>query len=200
MLLAGLVASVLIALGVGVIDADRAPPASCGRPGYERYYAGHAVVQLPLTLADRQCTRADGSQPGQDETTFTYGRCATDACVSPVQVQTTPLCEKHSALYASGRAERLPSRRLTVAGVPAVLFETEADGTILEIYTGRTTISVYGRDRAEVLSLASKLRQPVDENVPALGETLRAFADDPGLGVRRLAPPDPTVLRSTTPC
>lgn len=177
---------------------------SCGSE-YKRYYAGLEVAKLPLSVSDRQCTGAGDGRKAQDSTTYVYGDCAMgagadDACVSPVQVQTTPLCQKRGSLYRTSSGKRLPSKRMTVRGVPAELFESEFDLTTLEIYTGRTTISVYGRGQEEVLLVASKLRQPVGANIPSVGETLREFVADPEMRPIALSPPDRRALRSRRAC
>ena len=84
-----------------------------------------------------------------DFTEVSYGDChATpgNACSLPLTVQSWPACERNLSLYDrySGPDFAPPPQHtnLTIRGVPAASFN---DGEWLEVYTGDTTIVIFGQ-------------------------------------------------------
>jgi hypothetical protein len=90
-----------------------------------------------------------------------YGDCdaeRTGSCAPPLQVQTWPACERNLSSYAADPSGApLPHRRLTVRGAPAALFD---EGLRLEIYTGASTVVVFG-ERASLVRRAAKAVRPL---------------------------------------
>lgn len=138
--------------------------------------------------------------------TYIYGECPEESgealtieggCLPPIEVQSSPLCQKHAALY-HGEPESYPYEALTIKGVPAALFD---GGLTIEIYSADTTISVYGLDAARVRRVAEGLRLALPEDIPAEGQTLLSLSGAsnlvPPLG--NLPPPNPLMLQQTEP-
>lgn len=101
----------------------------------------------------------------------------------PLQVQSTPLCEAHAALYTTpgdtlGSSLPYPHENLTIKGVPAASFD---GGTILEIYTGHTTISIKGTDATLVRLAADSVRLALAAAIPLANQTLSTLSDTTGL-------------------
>lgn len=141
----------------------------------------------------------------RDTVTYLYGECPPETpretgaglfchggCLPPLEVQSTPLCEKHARLYSDWE-----HRATTIKGVPAAMFD---DGRILEIYTANTTITIYGERPELVLRAAQALRRAAPTNIPAGVQPLYALSPATEPVPRTLPPPDPEVLAQTEPC
>ncbi|HEV2108493.1 MAG TPA: hypothetical protein VGR16_09555 [Thermomicrobiales bacterium] len=113
-------------------------------------------------------------------------------CLPPLDVQSTPLCEKHARLYSDWE-----HRATTIKGVPAAIFD---DGRILEIYTASTTITISGERAELVLRAAHSLRRAAPMNIPAGVQPRYALSPATEQVPRTLPPPDPEVLAQTEPC
>ncbi len=85
----------------------------------------------------------------------------------------------------------------TIKGVPAASFD---GGRILEIYTAKTTITIYGQDPELVLRAAAALRPAAATNIPRGIEPLYMLTTQREPVARTLAAPDPVVLAQTEPC
>jgi hypothetical protein len=174
------------AVAVGVLARGAAPTngraVACGAPGYAVHTAGPSVAGLGLTYANRRCTQPAVSvsssrrrvPPAErnDNTTFIYGDCDPTGpkkdpggCTAPLEVQSAPSCERNFRLYRNIDGP-YPHRSLTVRGAPAASYD---NGTILEIYTGRTTISIFGHRASLVRRAARRVYALSGRDAPALG-------------------------------
>jgi hypothetical protein len=190
---------------------EREQQARASSPQFEVYHAGPSLDGIVVTEGVRQHLATDPEFPElgrQDNVTYLYGECppvSGDAatveggCLPPIEIQSSPLCEKHKGLYQDAEAGVWEFEEKTIKGVPAASFD---EGRILEIYTGNTTISVYGRDPQQVLRFADALRPALPEDVPELGQPLYSLSTASALtpALPLLTPPDPLVLQETEPC
>jgi hypothetical protein len=185
--------------------------APCVSRPFSVYNVGQILSDLAMTEATRLCAPADPGAPElgrQDDVTYLYGECSDlpgppsapqeGGCLPPIEVQSSPLCQKHYNLYQNDLAP-WAYELLEVKGVPAASFD---EGRILEIYTGVTTVTVYGRDASLVRLFADSLKLALGVDVPLIGQTIlelsQASALQPVLAT--LPPPDPVTLQQTTPC
>ena len=128
------------------------------------YNAGDAVEALPLVAELR---RVGGAA---NYVSFIYGDCtAVDdyGCAPPIEIQIWPACVRNPSLYV-GRGAPVGDG-VTVRGVPAAFYE---DGRRLEVQTGISTVVIFGRTQADVVTAAGALRGvnvPVraSDNLPA---------------------------------
>ncbi len=187
-------------------------------PAYTVYYLGATFEGLPVTDVTHTADAPHPETPElgrSDDVVYVYGDCPTyppdspaskveGGCVTPIQVQATPLCEAHAALYSRPGGDTLdgavpyPHAALRIKGVPAASFE---GGTILELYTGDTTISIKGADGSQVRRAADGLRLAPGRAIPRVGKTL-SHVSNVGVPpiVRRFEGPDAKVLHSTREC
>lgn len=139
---------------------------------YPLYYAGDEIAGNELD----DITGADGRQRN---VSFFYGTCdpAADGplgeggCAPPAEIQVSSICDRHPALYGGG-AELFDLR-----GAKASM-----SGGGLEIFTGRTTVVIFGE--RELMRPAIRQLRPVGQDTPA----------------SRLPPPVPGALRGGLPC
>jgi hypothetical protein len=176
-----------------------AKPFSCtGTPPYGVFWAGSSFEGLPMTGSARFCEAYDPIMGRNEMVSFDYGDCQPDTtseggCVAPLEVQSSPMCERHASLYTTGdpaASEPYPYDSATIRGVPAAKFD---GGTAIELYTGNTTVSVYGDDPAQVLRLANAIVASPDYLTPATAPFVSPLIN---LGL----PTSPDVLASTTEC
>jgi hypothetical protein len=177
-----------------------------GAAAYTPYNAGSNFDNLSMTSASRSCTKANDAFTQSADTTYIYGDCdatvSEGGCQPPIEVQTAPLCEGHVAIYGAGTepdGSVYPHEDLTIRGVPAATFE---NGTILEIYTDNTTISIYGYDPAQVLRFAQAVQPSLPMDIPDLNHTFSSLpSGTPGVALGTpLVLPDQETLSSPTPC
>lgn len=98
---------------------------------------------------------------------YLYGDCrpppGEGGCPLPLEIQTWPRCEREPSDYDIGHHNPLQAK-LTMRGVPAHLYE---GGLRLEVYTGESTVVVFGTDPARVLRAGRALvrapRRPNDQ-------------------------------------
>ena len=119
------------------------------------YDVGDSFQGWPLVAVLRR--KDAGASAGEtirpNYVSFVYGDClATDenGCAPPLEVQVSPAC-----LYTPADVALPADERLTVRGVASSLFE---EGTKLALVAGRSTVTVYGRDRDSVVAAAGRLR------------------------------------------
>ena len=168
-------AAALVLLRSGHAEANARPDApkstfsvaqAKGFTDFPVYDAGDSVEGLPLVAELR---RVGG---GTNYVSFIYGDCtAVDdyGCAPPIEIQIWPACLRNPSLYAGPGAP--VGDKATVRGVPAAFYE---DGRRLEIQTGTSTVVIFGRRQAEVVTVADALR---GVNVPVrAGDNLPAPA------------------------
>jgi hypothetical protein len=196
--LAAVVAAVTL-LGGGVALAatalrepwDSGPDRTAQQPpqgpnDFESYYLGRTFERLPLVARMRRLDdRAARGEFRANYLSFLYGKCKADGdagCQPPLEAQNWAACERNLSTYRlTPRGDPVPRKTLTVRGVPAALFE---DGFRLEIYTGKTTVVIFGTD-------ASRIRRA--------GEALRSV--DGTVGPQdRLPPPVPGAVQGALKC
>lgn len=151
--------------------------AARGFSAFPVYYAGDSVAGLPL-----EEVLGDPSKIGdQRDLTwyFIYGRCenppAEGGCPYPLQIHDYSACKRWAGLF--GKHGRLVDFR----GAKAVRSREERR-IQLEIFTGRTTVTISGED-AEVIDAAARALRTVHQSRPS-----------------RLPPPVPGSLDGELPC
>lgn len=154
---------------------------------FSAYFVGTSFETHPLEATIRlKAARGRLTQPVRaNYLQFLYGSCEIPmrpdgtyqrGCTPPLAVQVWPACERHTGLYAFG-----PDETLTVRGAAAAFYE---DHRRLEVFTGTSTVVLFGGGRADLLRAAAQLRS-VDTGVDA---------DD------RLPAQVPNAQSDTTPC
>jgi hypothetical protein len=149
------------AAGAGQSDDARAakrwkpcPPEGSKAVNFSAYYLGDTFRGHALTKTLRVCNKPLSWEPVRGNyISYIYGDCVpgTDSgCAPPVEVQSSPACERRPSRRTQRRA-----RKHKVRGVPAVQFPGEAQ---LELFTGDATVLIFGRTTAEVRKAAAALR------------------------------------------
>jgi len=137
---------------------------------FASYSLGRGFEGLSLSDQHRTCTipepvspdvarvearlPADARRPRDARLNFVsylYGDCRAPpgegGCPLPLEIQTWPRCERDPSDYAISAHNPLEAK-LKVKGVPAHLYE---GGLRLEVYTGESTVVVFGTDPDTVL-------------------------------------------------
>lgn len=151
------------------------------------YFVGLSFETHPLEAIIRlKAARHRLTQPVRaNYLQFLYGSCELPmrpdgtyqrGCTPPLAVQVWPACERHKGLYAFA-----PDETLTVRGAAAAFYE---DHRRLEVFTGTSTVVLFGGGRADLLRAAVQLR----------GVNTEVGADD------RLPAQVPNAQSDTTPC
>ncbi len=111
-------------------------------------------------MAVRTIRRCDAPYPGEQiRANFVehqYARCKN--CTVAIEVQNWPACERGRADVTAPFPGGIPlprMRELELRQVPALYF---TDDRRLELYTGKTTIVLFGNDLASLRRAALKLR------------------------------------------
>jgi hypothetical protein len=90
---------------------------------------------------------------------FIYGTCAPSgsesSCAPPLAIQIWPACERNPSVYSP--EIRASAKQVLVHGVPALDFSAVEDAR-LELYTGRSTVVIFGQSHDAVLEAANLLR------------------------------------------
>jgi len=183
--------------------------AEASSPAFDVFHFGPEFEGLAMTEAVREHVATDPEfrQLGRrDDVTYLYGECPREqgaaarvearasrwlptcvgGCVPPLEVSSSPLCQKHVGLYLGPDVGAWEYESRTIKGVPAASFD---GGRILEIYTARTTITIYGQDPALVLRAAAALRPAAATNIPPCIEPLYMLTTPPEPVARTLASP-----------
>lgn len=135
---------------------------------------GHVMNDATRTAAPTQPDAPDYG-PHHD-VTYVYGECVGGSRLPPLEVQSSPLTEKHWTLYNDdGLLGQYPFEEKTIKGVPAAFFD---GGTTVEIYTAATTVTLYGDDPALVLRAAEQLRPALSADIPRVDEILDALSPE----------------------
>jgi hypothetical protein len=176
---------------------------ACPRASYTVYFLSSRFEGLPVTGAQRDCRRAQPKvqETGSHSTSYQYGSCdpgMAEGCTAPLEVSSHPMCEAHARLYTEDDGKPLAHRALRVLGVPAAAFD---GGLTIEVYTGHTTVSVSGHRARQVLRAARSVQIAPRRAIPSgTRDWTRlpiAVASKP---LRRLPPPNFSILRRTVPC
>ncbi len=119
------------------------------------YDVGDSFQGWPLVavLRRKDSGRFTGEAIRPNYVSFIYGDClASDeaGCAPPLEVQVSPAC-----LYTPADVALPADERLSVRGAASTLFE---NGTKLALVAGRSTVTIYGRDREMVIAAAGRLR------------------------------------------
>jgi hypothetical protein len=173
---------------------------------YTAYWAGRVTRNLSLMEATTGCDRPSSDTDARAaEFSVLYGHCSPQArsreCLPVLQVQSAPLCERHARLYRQPLTDKpLAYRAIKVRGVPGALFYQGQ--WILELYGGRTTISIAARQRPLVIATAARVAPAPRQVVPSAGEPITTLPQStPRLrSANRLRQPSAHVLRRTEPC
>jgi hypothetical protein len=140
---------------------------------YRLYYLGAAYGDLPLTYAELGPGSGEGIRRAFD---FIYGSCTPSGddggCAPPLDVQNWSICTRFPALYPGPTPETDPLHGA----------QTHPAGGGLDVYTGRTTVVIFGQG----------------SHKPEIVQSLRRVAD--GVKPRRLPPPAPGALEGKLPC
>jgi len=185
------------------------PESDCSGAGqqYTQFAVAPPFDGLPFFKAQRTCTPAHDGQPRWDVTTYVYGTCDTTAgsCQPPLQIQVSPLCESHASLYTTAEDQPYPFQSTTIDGVPAAIFDAgngtgEPGSAVTELYTGTTTIAIYGADAGQELRVAEALAPVPLPDIPALNIDLQQLLSVIGAPVGNLPLPDLATLASPVPC
>jgi hypothetical protein len=147
------------ALGANDPEADSAEVTA--QATYEVYWLGRSFEGLKLTGTFRRLEKpGPGEKFGADFTTYLYGTCkprgSDGGCALPLEIQSWAACKRNLSVYSvtpDGRP--LPHKRTTIRGVPAAIFE---DGLRLEVYTGKTTVVLFGYSGPQLRRAANVMR------------------------------------------
>jgi hypothetical protein len=127
---------------------------------------GPSFEGLDLKRVVRRCDQPSPMEPIRSNwVTYVYGDCPEpiddperDGCVPPLQVQSWPACETSLWSFELGPEEfRITYVEGQLRGAPAAVFGD--DGLRVEIYTGISTVVIYGTDRDQILRAVSALRE-----------------------------------------
>ncbi len=175
---------------------------------YTAYWLGRSFRDLSITSAATYCEKPEETLGARAaEFAIAYGDCpessarASSGCLPRIEIQSAPLCERHSKLYRDAfTGQQLAHRNLRIRGVPAALYH---DGSwTLEVYSGRTTISIFGSRRGTVLRAANSAVPAPRRVVPPLDvELSEAPRDAPErTSPRQLRQPSKRILGRSDPC
>ena len=138
------------------------------------YYLDDSYNGLPLTFADFSSGSGTGLSRARS---FIYGDCTPPVggdggCAPPIEIQNWSICTRFPRLYRYPRSAPRTSPLRGAQSLPA--------GGGLDIYTGRTTVVIFGEDGR------------------AISAALRRVADD--VAPETLPPPAPGALEGELPC
>ena len=136
MVLVVLAAAVAVPVSAA-LDSDSEKAVADAREfrGYRVYWLGESFRSKELTHASR------GERKGQATFTFIYGDCEAESdagCAPPYQLQNYHACARNLAGYEGPK----PKRRKPIRGAEVYEFGDGGMFDRLEVYTGRTTITV----------------------------------------------------------
>lgn len=163
-------------------------------PNFRFFSLGAELDGLAYGDTLRRCENPDPSRPVRaNYVSLAYGDCTPgddSGCPLPVEIQSWPACERNSASYTDVDGTPLARKPVQISGVPAAIFD---DGTRVEVYTGDTTVVVFGSTPALALQAAKSLSiMPGDSPADArpTGGTVTA----------QLAPPVDGAMTGTLTC
>lgn len=123
------------------------------------YSVGSSFEELPLVAVQRHEDKPDPAEPvTRDTVSFIYGSCEIPlsedgeydgGCAPPLAIEIWPACERYQGLYPFE-----PDESLTIRGSPAAFYEGHHR---LELYTGTSTVVIFGKGREQLLKAADEL-------------------------------------------
>lgn len=142
------------------------PRQSPARQSFRVYWVGRSFERLRHTDTVRRLDRPSRIEPFVAEyTSFFYGDCKparADGCPLPLEIQNWPACRRNPSLYREWPGgPPLPREQLSALGAPAAVYE---DGGRVEVYTGNTTVVIFGTDAARLQRAARALRPAGSNN------------------------------------
>jgi hypothetical protein len=143
---------------------------------FTTYSAGPVFEGLPVTNVMRRCDLPYPEEPERaNYVSYIYGDCTpppsdgdnTDgSCAPPLEIQSWPACERNITSYSSGPGlNPIEYDEVTVRGAPGASFD---HGLQLEVYTGTTTVVIFGDDPALLLRVAQALQAEPGSQAPQL--------------------------------
>jgi hypothetical protein len=147
------------------------------RIAFPHFSLGPAFEGMTATYSMRRCDLPYPQEPVRANfVSYIYGDCAVTVdegdgrCVPPLEVQSWPACERTLADYPA----RLQREARVVRGAPAAAFAESASGlgTRLEVYTGNTTVVLFGHEPGQVARAANALVEELSQP-PLLPSMLR---------------------------
>ena len=145
-------------------DGDGTPSLSDVKEfdAYSVYYAGMEVAGLPLEDIEEEAWKGDGRSIGWN---FYYGDCdppsglfAEGGCQPPLQIQNYSSCRRWAGLF-SGKSDMFDFRGTKAA---------RERGRGFEVFTGHTTVVIYGTRGRFVKSAARQMRDVRQVDRPSL--------------------------------
>jgi hypothetical protein len=135
------------------------------------YYLGGSFRGLPLTFAGLGSGSGTERRRAWD---FIYGDCTPsggdEGCAPPLDVQNWSICTRFPALYPGPTPKTSPAHGA----------ETLPAGGGLDVYTGRTTVVIFGEHKSAVIRSLTRVRDDVTPDT--------------------LPPPAPDSLEGKLPC
>jgi hypothetical protein len=147
----------------GAATAPGAPPAGCPNVKYSPYSLGPSYAGLPLTYSAVVCNQPpSGAGPAVPFTDVIYGTChaVSDAgCPAPLEIQSWPECQRNYGSYSKGSLDQQmnPSVLTTIGALPSLPAAVFDGGSRLEMYTGDTTVVLFGDNASQLMTTASAL-------------------------------------------
>lgn len=145
---------------LGIASSSFASVPSCGSQAsraFRQYDLGSRFGSLKVVGTSRRCDRPyPGEQIRANFFERQYARC--NDCESVISVQSWPACERGRPDVTEPPPGGLPlpeMRQLRLRQVPALYFVQDRR---LELYTGRTTLVLFGSNLSSLRRAASKLR------------------------------------------
>jgi hypothetical protein len=170
-------------------------------PDYEPFAAGKKFDGLRMTSAMRY-RESDGTAkinggPRADYITYDYGDCDTSegGCQPPIEVQSAALKERNVSAY-NDPSVLATYKKIRLRGVPAASFD---HGKRIELYTGQTSVTVYGKEPKRVMKFARVVAPVVrSSDIPRIGENIFKIHNADDIPARLPKPTfDPTAAKAT---
>ena len=127
---------------------------------------------------------------------FIYGDCdpSEGSCMPQLVIQVHPACKRNLASNTETDEGVSSSAPLTIRGVPAAMYD---DGEMLEIYTGRVTVVIFGHLPGQMLGAADALQATTGVATSANADAVTSANAEL---VENLEPPVSGALEGTLTC
>jgi len=169
--------------GSPILSGLTTGPSSCRAAAFYPYSLGQSYNGLPLVSSTVVCNQTPpGMGPPVPYTDYIYGNChavSDYGCAPPIEIQAWPECSRDYAMYADASTTQptLGSTPVTVSALPGVPAASFEGGARLEMYTGNTTVVIFGSDTSGTMSAANAL---VPQMVPRMAASLFGSATPRG--------------------